>query len=56
MEKVLANNCLKCPEYNSKSCDGNVKDCMCLRCPRNLAECIIVRYCRETESPLYIKR
>ncbi|GAA0789451.1 hypothetical protein GCM10008909_25220 [Hathewaya limosa] len=56
MEKVLANNCLKCPEYNNKTCDGNVKDCMCLRCPRNLAECIIVRYCRETESPLYIKR
>jgi hypothetical protein len=50
MEK---NNCSKCREFISKKCDGRVNDCMCKTCPRNLGECLIVRYCRETESVLY---
>lgn len=47
---TIANNCLRCPEYKEKNCDGNEHDCICVKCPRNLGECIIVRYCRETES------
>lgn len=44
-------NCRYCPLYG-ESCDGNAVDCLCLRCPRNLGQCIKVRYCRETESIL----
>lgn len=44
-------NCRYCPLYG-QSCDGNASDCLCLRCPRNLGQCIKVRYCRETESIL----
>lgn len=44
-------NCRHCPLFG-QSCDGNAPDCLCLRCPRNLGQCIRVRYCRETESVL----
>lgn len=44
-------NCRHCPLFGT-SCDGNAVDCLCLRCPRNLGQCIRVRYCRETESIL----
>ena len=44
-------NCRYCPLYG-ESCDGRAADCLCLRCPRNLGQCIRVRYCRETESIL----
>lgn len=56
MKNILAKNCVGCPELESGTCKGNDEGCMCLKCPRNLGECIIVRYCRETESPLYIER
>lgn len=56
MSEILSNNCLKCPEKTNNTCNGNDKGCMCVRCPRNLAECLIVKYCRETESPIYIER
>lgn len=46
----ISDNCSKCPEYLEGKCGGNAEDCMCVKCPRNLAECLIVRYCRETES------
>lgn len=48
---VLAENCKHCPEYR-KSCEGNDPGCLCCRCPRNLGQCITVKYCRETESVL----
>lgn len=44
-------NCRYCPLYG-ETCDGRAADCLCLRCPRNLGQCIRVRYCRETESIL----
>ena len=44
-------NCRYCPLYGD-TCDGQAADCLCLRCPRNLGQCIRVRYCRETESIL----
>ncbi|KYH31678.1 hypothetical protein CLTEP_23410 [Clostridium tepidiprofundi DSM 19306] len=47
-------NCKKCPEFLNGNCDGNDEKCMCRRCPRNLSECLVTRYCRETESPLEI--
>ena len=45
-------NCKHCKEYREKSCDGTASDCMCRRCPRNLGQCMCVKYCRETESVL----
>lgn len=51
---VMPYNCSKCPE-NKKRCNWNIEQCMCKRCPRNLAECLIVKYCRETESPIYME-
>lgn len=45
-------NCKHCKEYKENSCDGTDNDCMCRRCPRNLGQCLTVRYCRETESVL----
>lgn len=47
-------NCGKCTQFTDKKCDGKAYDCLCKRCPRNLSECLIVRYCRETESVLYV--
>ncbi len=45
------NNCRYCPQFKD-TCQGNAPDCLCLRCPRNLGQCVRVRYCRETESIL----
>jgi hypothetical protein len=45
-------NCKYCTEYKEDNCDGNDNGCMCKKCPRNLGQCIITRYCRETESVL----
>ncbi len=47
----LAENCKHCPEYGD-TCEGNDPSCLCYQCPRNLGQCIIVKYCRETESVL----
>ncbi|WP_040215300.1 hypothetical protein [Clostridium polynesiense] len=46
-------NCRYCPEYK-KSCDGTAEDCLCRKCPRNFGQCQCVKYCRETESVLYL--
>lgn len=51
--KVVRINCERCPEFKSKECDGKSNQCMCKKCPRNLGECLTVRYCRETESTIY---
>ncbi|AYF53978.1 hypothetical protein G8S21_12285 [Clostridium botulinum C] len=50
---VIQNNCLRCLEYKNSTCNGTASDCMCKKCPRNLGECLITKYCRETESVLY---
>ncbi|SHI87960.1 hypothetical protein [Clostridium intestinale] len=47
-------NCAHCPEYKKGTCNGD-KDCMCYECPRNLGQCLCVKYCRETESILTIE-
>ena len=44
-------NCKYCPDYK-KSCEGKASDCLCYFCPRNLGQCLCVKYCRETESVL----
>ncbi|HSP48292.1 MAG TPA: hypothetical protein VLN47_09490 [Clostridiaceae bacterium] len=49
--QILGENCKHCPEYGV-SCEGNDSGCLCYRCPRNLGQCIMVKYCRETESIL----
>ncbi|SHI06970.1 hypothetical protein [Clostridium grantii] len=51
--KIVQENCTRCTLYKNNECDGNVIDCMCKNCPRNLGQCLITRYCRETESVLY---
>ncbi len=48
---IINNNCKLCPEF-MKDCNGEVEDCMCKRCPRNLGKCLVTRYCTETESIL----
>ena len=40
------------PDYKNKKCSGKDMQCLCYRCPRNLSQCLCVRYCRETESVL----
>ncbi|MCY6372787.1 hypothetical protein [Clostridium ganghwense] len=50
---VVKDNCVKCPEFKNKECDGKADGCMCRNCPRNLGECLITKYCRETESVIY---
>lgn len=50
---VVQENCKRCPEFQTNNCDGNAENCMCRNCPRNLGECIITRYCRETESVIF---
>lgn len=50
--KSLWDNCKRCTLYIEKRCDGDTNECLCKKCPRNLGECIITRYCRETESVL----
>ncbi|WP_291574669.1 hypothetical protein [Clostridium sp. UBA4548] len=49
---IVVYNCKKCPEGTSGKCDGKTENCMCKRCPRNLGQCLITKYCRETESVL----
>ncbi|WP_373897171.1 hypothetical protein ACER0A_000395 [Haloimpatiens sp. FM7315] len=49
---IIPKNCSKCPDYLNSKCKGDANNCICRRCPRNLGECLIVRYCRETESVL----
>lgn len=46
-------NCTKCIEYKEKNCDGKAEDCICRKCPRNLGQCLVTKYCRETESIIY---
>lgn len=46
-------NCSHCPEYKNKKCDGKDAGCLCYKCPRNLGQCMCVKYCRETESVLF---
>lgn len=50
--KNISRNCRQCLSYINNKCDGEDDRCMCKKCPRNLGECIITRYCRETESVL----
>ena len=50
-EKVINKNCRYCSKYET-SCKGDDKLCLCRICPRNLGECLITKYCRETESVL----
>lgn len=45
-------NCSSCPEKKNGSCNGGDTGCLCYKCPRNLGQCLCVRYCRETESVL----
>jgi hypothetical protein len=45
-------NCKHCPDLKNKSCDGQAADCLCRSCPRNMGQCLCVKYCRETESVL----
>lgn len=52
---VVKDNCRKCPELLNKGCNGKAQDCMCRKCPRNLGECIITKYCRETESVIDVE-
>lgn len=45
-------NCRECPEKKKGICKGDDLGCLCYKCPRNLGQCLCVRYCRETESVL----
>ena len=49
---IVVYNCEKCPDFKQNKCDGKEVNCMCKKCPRNLGQCLTVRYCRETESVL----
>lgn len=51
---IKPDNCKYCPELKEGKCDGTATDCICRRCPRNFAKCIITKYCTETESVLYL--
>ena len=46
-------NCKDCPEMKRGKCSGDDRGCLCYRCPRQLAQCMCVKYCRETESVLF---
>lgn len=46
-------NCKYCIDFKNDRCDGTEKKCLCRLCPRNLGQCICVKYCRETESVLF---
>lgn len=46
-------NCDICPEKSNESCNGDDIGCFCYKCPRQLSQCICVKYCRETESVLF---
>ena len=45
-------NCKYCIDYKNDRCDGSEHNCLCRACPRNLGQCVCVKYCRETESIL----
>lgn len=45
-------NCENCPERKNEKCNGDDVRCLCYKCPRNLSQCLCVKYCRETESVL----
>ncbi|KOA20061.1 hypothetical protein CLHOM_14910 [Clostridium homopropionicum DSM 5847] len=49
----IKSNCSKCIEFKNNECDGKAEDCICRKCPRNLGQCLTVKYCRETESIIY---
>ena len=46
-------NCKECVDFKNNKCNGKVLLCLRYKCPRNLAQCMCVKYCRETESVLY---
>lgn len=46
-------NCKYCIDFKNNKCDGTEQTCLCRLCPRNLGQCICVKYCRETESVLF---
>ncbi len=52
MRKIINSNCKKCLDYEEKRCEGDIRDCMCRFCPRNLGICIKMKWCRETESAM----
>lgn len=45
-------NCKYCIDYKNNRCDGSEHNCLFRACPRNLGQCVCVKYCRETESIL----
>ena len=45
-------NCNYCSERKKGNCNGLDEQCLCYKCPRNLGQCLCVKYCRETESIL----
>jgi len=49
-------NCGDCPDKKMGKCNGHDLQCLCYKCPRKLAQCICVKYCRETESVLYFEK
>lgn len=51
IRKPINHNCGYCVKYKD-TCDGNDRSCICRSCPRNLGECLITKYCKETESVL----
>lgn len=52
MKKIINSNCKKCKDFEEQKCSGDLRDCMCRFCPRNLGVCIKMRWCRETESSM----
>lgn len=52
MSVGTALNCKYCIDFKKHKCDSTKKNCLCRICPRNLGQCICVKYCRETESVL----
>ncbi|SKA84982.1 hypothetical protein SAMN05443428_10695 [Caloramator quimbayensis] len=54
MSKIINSNCKRCPYY-SKNCNGDDSQCICRFCPRNISNCVTVRWCRETESPFVVE-
>lgn len=52
MKNIINSNCKKCPDLSEQKCDGELSDCMCRFCPRNMGICIKMRWCRETESSI----
>lgn len=55
LSSVINSNCKKCPDFKNKKCDGKDMNCICKFCPRDMAACITVRWCRETESQVWFE-